>query len=136
MGQAAAKFGDNIVNKPSMTGSYLVVNLATGATSMVPLPFSGTIQQGVSNNVNIMGKPAATVGSIALGTAPLIPPLGTNFVKPPSNDATVSVGSATVKINNKPAARMMDTALVCSDPSPLPVGQVMVAGLSTVNIGG
>jgi uncharacterized Zn-binding protein involved in type VI secretion len=45
------------------------------------------------------------------------------------------MGSATVMINNKPAARMGDTAMTCNDPAPLPIGKVMVAGPPKVLIG-
>jgi uncharacterized Zn-binding protein involved in type VI secretion len=43
------------------------------------------------------------------------------------------MGSATVMINGKPAARAGDTAMTCNDPSPLPVGTVVATG--TVMIG-
>jgi uncharacterized Zn-binding protein involved in type VI secretion len=43
------------------------------------------------------------------------------------------MGSATVKINGKMAARNSDTAMTCNDPADLPIGQVVAAG--TVFIG-
>ncbi len=44
------------------------------------------------------------------------------------------MGSATVKINGKMAARNGDTAITCNDPADIPVGKVVAAG--TVIIGG
>lgn len=138
MGQAAAKLGDKIINKPGMQDIHMVVTAILPPPPPVPvmLPFSGIIQGGVSSNVRIMGKPAATVGSTAKNIPPHIPPAGTTFVIPPTNEGTIISGSMTVKINSKMAARQGDTALTCDDPAPMPVGQVDVPGISTVNIGG
>jgi uncharacterized Zn-binding protein involved in type VI secretion len=79
-----------------------------------------------------MGKPAATVDSKATNT-PSHVPQGGQFQKQPSNKATIKMGSPTVKINGKMAARMGDMAMTCSDPSELPLGQVIATG--TVYIG-
>jgi uncharacterized Zn-binding protein involved in type VI secretion len=43
------------------------------------------------------------------------------------------IGSPTVKINGKMAARSGDTAMTCNDPTDLPVGKVIATG--TVYIG-
>jgi uncharacterized Zn-binding protein involved in type VI secretion len=43
------------------------------------------------------------------------------------------MGSMTVMINNKPAARTGDTAMTCNDPADMPVGKVVA--ISTVMIG-
>lgn len=99
----------------------------------LPHPFSGIIDGNLSQDVNIMGMPAATVDSTASNTPPHIPQ-GGPFQSPPSNKATIKVGSATVKINGKMAARNGDTAMTCNDPSDLPAGTVMAVG--TVLIGG
>jgi uncharacterized Zn-binding protein involved in type VI secretion len=78
--------------------------------------------------------PAATVDSTADNTPPHIPtPPGTAFQKPPANKATIKIGSPTVKINGKMAARNGDSAETCNDPTDLPVGQVIAVG--TVFIG-
>jgi uncharacterized Zn-binding protein involved in type VI secretion len=53
---------------------------------------------------------------------------------PPSNKATIQLGSATVMIGGKAAARNGDIALTCNDPSDLPAGTVVA--VSTVAIGG
>ncbi|GAA4547905.1 PAAR domain-containing protein [Amycolatopsis samaneae] len=99
----------------------------------MPHPFSGIIDAGVSANVRIEGRFAATVGSTATNTPPHLPQGGT-FVKPPSNRGQITLGSLTVRINGKPAARAGDTALTCNDPVDLPVGTVVA--VSTVRIGG
>jgi uncharacterized Zn-binding protein involved in type VI secretion len=84
--------------------------------------------------VRIAGKPAATVDSTADATPAHIPtPPGTAFQNPPANKATIRVGSPTVKVNGKAAARNGDTAATCNDPTDLPVGTVIAVG--TVLIG-
>jgi uncharacterized Zn-binding protein involved in type VI secretion len=98
----------------------------------LPHPFSGIIDGGLSTDVNIMGKPAAVQGSTATNT-PAHVPQGGPFQKPPANKATIQLGSATVLINGKPAARGGDMALTCNDPADMPVGTVMAVG--TVLIG-
>jgi uncharacterized Zn-binding protein involved in type VI secretion len=105
MGQPAAKQGDQIV----ATDTHIVM-VPVPPPTPTPLthPFAGIISGALSSDVNIMGMPAATV-------------------------ATIKVGSATVKINGKAAARNGDTAETCNDPSDLPVGTVVAAG--TVLIG-
>jgi len=80
-----------------------------------------------------MGKPAATVDSTATNT-PAHVPQGGQFQKPPTNKGKVQMGSTTVKINGKMAARNGDVAMTCNDPSDLPVGKVVAVG--TVMIGG
>jgi uncharacterized Zn-binding protein involved in type VI secretion len=129
MGQPAAKQGDKI------TAVDIHLIQPPGATPPVPTPhpFSGIIDGGLSADVNIQNMPAATLGSTATNTPPHIP-IGGTFVKPPSNRGTITKGSATVLINNKPAARSGDTALTCNDPVDAPVGTVVAVG--TVYIGG
>lgn len=133
MGQPAAKKGDQIV----ATDTHIVMVPAPPGPPVptpLPHPFTGIISGGLSSDVNIMGMPAATVDSTADNTPPHIPtPPGTSFQSPPANKGTIKVGSATVKINGKMAARNGDTAQTCNDPSDLPVGQVIAVG--TVFIG-
>ncbi|HEY5956247.1 MAG TPA: PAAR domain-containing protein, partial [Polyangiaceae bacterium] len=100
----------------------------------LPHPFTGMLNGGLSSDVNIMGKPAATVDSTADNSPAHIPtPPGTAFQKPPTNKATIKLGSSTVKINGKMAARNGDMAMTCNDPSDMPVGTVIAVG--TVLIG-
>ncbi|WP_228020802.1 PAAR domain-containing protein [Microcystis sp. LEGE 08355] len=100
----------------------------------LPHPFIGIINGNLSADVKIMGMAAATVDSTADNIPPHIPtPPGTAFQNPPANKATIKIGSPTVKINGKMAARNSDTAETCNDPADLPVGQVIAVG--TVLIG-
>lgn len=99
----------------------------------LPHPFTGIIDGSLSTDVKIMGMAAATVDSTASNTPPHIPQ-GGPFQSPPSNKATIKLGSVTVKINGKMAARNGDMAMTCNDPSDLPAGQVIAVG--TVMIGG
>src|ERR1041384_7022440 len=132
MGQPAAKQGDQIV------ATDVHIGMVPGPTNPVPTPlphpFMGIIGSGLSSDVNIMGRDAATVGSTADNTPPHIStPPANAFQKPPSNKATIQVGSATVRINGKMAARNGDMAITCNDPADLPAGTVMAVG--TVFIG-
>lgn len=132
MGQPAAKQGDQIV----ATDTHIVMVPSPGGPVPTPLPhpFTGIINGSLSSDVNIAGLPAAVVDSTADNTPPHIPtPPGTSFQKPPSNKATVQMGSATVKINGKAAARNGDKAMTCNDPADLPSGTIVAAG--TVMIG-
>ena len=133
MGQPAAKHGDQIV----AVDMHIVMVPAPPAPPVptpMPHPFAGIIGGGLSSDVKIMGLPAATVDSTADNTPPHIPtPPGTSFQKGPSNKATIKVGSPTVKINGKMAARNGDMAETCNDPADLPAGTVIAVG--TVFIG-
>lgn len=129
MAQPAAKQGDQIV----ATDMHMVI-VPSGPPMLLPHPFSGIIDGGLSRDVNIMGRPAATVGSTATNNPPHIPtPPGTAFQKPPPNKGTIRIGSPTVMINGKAAARHGDSAETCNDPTDLPLGTVIA--MSTVFIG-
>lgn len=131
MGQPAAKQGDQIV---AIDTHIVMVPVPPPTPTPLLHPFTGIINGALSSDVNIMGMPAATVDSTADNTpAHIATPPGTSFQKPPSNKGTIKVGSATVKINGKAAARNGDPAETCNDPSDLPVGTVVAAG--TVLIG-
>jgi len=125
MGQPAAKQSDQIV----ATDTHIIlIPAAAGATVPTPLPhpFIGMIDGELSSD------PAATVDSTATNTPSHIPQ-GGPFQSPPSNKGTIKMGSATVKINGKDAARNGDMAETCNDPADMPVGQVIAVG--TVFIG-
>jgi uncharacterized Zn-binding protein involved in type VI secretion len=131
MGQPAAKQGDQI----TATDVHIIMISAVPSPIPTPLPhpFMGIINGNLSSDVKIMGMPAATVDSTSMNTPPHIPQ-GGPFQKPPSNKATIKLGSTTVKINGKMAARNGDMAMTCNDPSDLPSGTVVAVG--TVLIGG
>lgn len=131
MGQPAAKQGDQVM----ATDIHIIMIPAPPGSPVptpLPHPFMGILQMGLSTNVMIMGRPAATVDSIAINTPPHIPQ-GGPFQKPPSNQGKVMLGSPTVKINGKMAARNGDMVQTCNDPTDLPVGTVIAVG--TVMIG-
>jgi uncharacterized Zn-binding protein involved in type VI secretion len=130
MGQPAAKEGDQVVG----TDIHIIMIPSPGGPVPTPLPhpFIGQLDGALSSDVNIGGKAAAVQGSTATNTPSHIPQ-GGPFQSPPSNKAEIQMGSATVFINGKAAARMGDTAKTCNDPSDMPVGTVIAAG--TVFIG-
>ena len=124
MGQPAAKQGDQI----TATDIHIIMIPSPGGPVPTPLPhpFVGIIGGSLSPDVKIMGRPAAVVGSTADNTPHI--PQGGPFQKPPTNRGQIIMGSPTVFINGKPAARNGDTALTCNDPADLPVGTVVAVG--------
>jgi uncharacterized Zn-binding protein involved in type VI secretion len=133
MGQPAAKANDQVV----ATDTHIV--LVPAGPSLVPTPlphpFSGILDGGLAGTVSIGGQGAAVVGSTADNSPPHLPtPPGTAFQAPPSNRGSVQMGSATVKIEGKAAARNGDVAQTCNDPADLPVGTIVAVG--TVMVGG
>jgi len=130
MGQPAAKQGDQVVGMD--THIVLIPSPGGPVPTPLPHPFNGMIDGGLSSNVSMMGRPAATQGSTADNLPPHVPQ-GGPFQKPPTNRATIITGSASVLINGRSAARNGDTALTCNDPADQPVGTVVASG--TVMIG-
>ena len=124
MGQPAAAQGDQVT---AMDTHLVIVPSGPPVTQM--LPFSGRLVDGLSSNVRIQQRPAAVSGSTAVNT-PLHLPIapGTAFSRPPSNQGTVQSGSATVRINGRPAARAGDPVTTCNDPADLPAGTIVAAG--------
>lgn len=129
MGQPAAKQGDQVV----ATDTHIVIIGPPPGPTPLPHPFVGKLDGSLSGDVNIQGKPAAVQGSTATNS-PAHVPQGQSFQKPPSNRGTVQLGSGTVLINGKPAARNGDKVVTCNDPADLPVGTIVA--VSTVFIGG
>ncbi len=121
MGQPAAKLGDKVVGTCI---HIILIPAIVPVPTPIPHPFNATIDAALSANVNVMKRPAATVGSIAHNLPPHIP-LGGPFARPPTNMARIITGSPSVFINGKPVARNTDTALICSDPVDLPNGKVV-----------
>ena len=131
--QPAAKQGDMV----QALDTHIVMVPSPGGPVPTPTPghpFNGIINGGLSPNVTIMGAPAATANSTAINQPPHIPIGGPSFQVPPTNQATIVMGSSTVLINGKGAARNGDPAQTCDDVVPLPQGQVIATG--TVLIGG
>jgi uncharacterized Zn-binding protein involved in type VI secretion len=137
MAQGAAKQGDSIVNAADIH-IVLVPSPGGPVPTPQPCPFNGKITLNTSLNVRINSRPAATVGSMAQNLPPHIPASGA-FQVPPTNLGQVVMGSMTVRINGKAAARAGDFCETCHDVPPAgpqgPPPTVQVLGLSTVNIG-
>ncbi|MBX0331212.1 PAAR domain-containing protein [Oscillochloris sp. ZM17-4] len=134
MGKLAARQGDRVV---ATDIHIILVPAAAGAPvpTPTPLPFSGALDGGLSADVRVNSRPAATQGSTATNTPPHIP-AGGPFQRPPSNRSQIVSGSLRVQINGKPAARAGDTALTCNDPVDLPNGSVVVTpGARPVSVG-
>ena len=131
MGQPAAKQGDQVI----ATDIHIVMIPSPGGPIPTPLPnpFTGQLDGALATDVKIEGKAAAVEGSTATNVPSHIP-AGGPFQMPPANKATIQLGSATVMIGGKAAARNGDIALTCNDPSDLPAGTVVA--VSTVVIGG
>jgi uncharacterized Zn-binding protein involved in type VI secretion len=125
MGQPIAKQGDTVV----ATDIHIIMIPSPGGPVPTPLPhpFNGMITGSLSSNVKAMGQPVAVMGSTADNMPPHIPQ-GGPFQKAPTNKGTIIMGSATVMVNNKPAARNGDTVLTCNDPADLPVGSIIAVG--------
>lgn len=123
MGQPAVVMGDQVL----ATDIHIIMIPAPPGPPVptpLPHPFVGKITQGCSTNVTIGGKPAATKDSIAQNLPPHIPQ-GGPFQKPPSNMGKIMMGSTTVKINGKPAARVGDMVQTCADPADMPGAQIV-----------
>ncbi|SRR6266508_485577 len=132
MGQPAARMNDPV----TAVDTHIIMNPSPGGPvpTPTPHPFNGKLLNNLSTNVMIDGLAAATQGSIAMNIPPHVPIGAGPFMKPPTNQGTVQMGSTTVLINNKPAARVGDTVMTCNDPVDLPVGTI-VSGSTSVLIG-
>jgi uncharacterized Zn-binding protein involved in type VI secretion len=103
----------------------------------LPHPYAGTITIGCATNVLIGNKPAAVLGSGLVNTPPHIPtPPGTAPAVPPTNDGKIILGSATVLIGGKPAARLGDMCMPCTNSTPPGTATIAGPGVPTVIIGG
>lgn len=126
MGQPAAKQGDQVVG----TDIHIVMIPAPPGSPIptpLPHPFAGQLDGQLSSDVKIEGKAAAVEGSTATNS-PAHVPQGGPFQKPPTNRGTVQMGSTTVLINGKGAARSGDPVMTCNDPSDAPVGSIVAVG--------
>ncbi|GAB1513191.1 PAAR domain-containing protein [Actinophytocola sp. KF-1] len=130
MGEAAAKQGDRVIG----TDVHVVLVPSSGGPVPTPmsLPFTATITERCSPDVSIEGKAAAVAGSGTANQPPHVAPTG-RFAREPANRGRVLLGSATVFVNGKPAARAGDRVLTCNDPADAPSG--VVQATSTVLIG-
>ena len=133
MGKPIARQADQV----TAVDIHIVLVPTPGGPVPTPLPhsFAGQLMSALSTSVTANGKPVATVDSIAQNLPPHLPtPPGVSFQKPPANQGTVMLGSATVKVGGKMVARAGDIVKTCNDPADAPVGQIIAAG--TVLVGG
>jgi uncharacterized Zn-binding protein involved in type VI secretion len=121
----AAKATDAVVG----TDTHILMIPSPGGPvpTPTPMPFAGTLSGALSEDVLIEEQAAAVVGSTADNTVPHIP-TGGPFQKTPSNKGTVQVGSGSVLINGKAAARAGDTVMTCNDPADAPNGTIIAVG--------
>jgi uncharacterized Zn-binding protein involved in type VI secretion len=114
---------------------HIVLVPTPGGPIPIPLPhpFGGQVNADTVTTVKIGGQPAAVVGSRAANQPAHVPtPPGASFQKPPLNQGTVFMGSATVKIGGRAAARGGDPVTTCNDPVDQPVGSLIAAGTVTI----
>lgn len=133
MGQPLARQNDSVL------GTDMHVVMVPAGPSLVPTPlphpFAGRLTGGLSANVQAGGQAVAMQDSTADNSPPHLPtPPGTSFQSPPANRGTVLMGSATVRINGRAAARAGDAVTTCNDPADAPMGSIMAAG--SVLVGG
>lgn len=129
MGTPAAVMGDRVT---AVCAIHLIPGAMGAPQPSPPLPFSAPLLQGLATKVLIAGKPAAVQGSSGYNTPPHVGLHPSDlFMAPTQQRATVVMGSATVLIEGKPAAKTGSTCTVCSG---LP-GQ-LVGTAATVLIGG
>ncbi len=98
----------------------------------LPHPFVGQLDRELSSDVQVEGKPTATVGSLATANPKHIPQGGA-FHKPPKDEAKVKTGGESVLVNDKAIAREGDVCWTCNDPMDLPTG--VVIAVSSVVVG-
>jgi uncharacterized Zn-binding protein involved in type VI secretion len=129
----AAKKGDRVMG----TCTHVVQVPTVGGPIPTPIPghpFVGELDDGLSEDVLIENQPAAYKGSIAHNKPQHIAMGGPAFQPPlPRDEGSVEVGSSSVEINGKAAARTGDPATTCCIART--PGTVMVAS-SSVEIGG
>ncbi len=101
----------------------------------LPHPFNGTITSATVPTVKVGGQPVATRDSTATNSPPHIAlPPGVMFQKPPANQGSVMVASATVLAGGKGIARVGDPVKTCNDPADLPAG-IIAGPAGTVMVG-
>jgi uncharacterized Zn-binding protein involved in type VI secretion len=125
--QPIAKMGDTI----TAMDTHIVMVPSPGGPVPTPTPghpYNGMINGGLSSNVMIGGMAVATINSTAVNQPPHIPIGGPSFQVPPTNQATIMLGSTTVMVNGLGVARNGDSARTCDDINPAPAGTVIAVG--------
>lgn len=133
MGAPIATAGSTVVG----VDLHIVMVPTPGGPVPTPLPhpYNGAIQSGVSGTVFAAGQAVATQDSVSTNQPAHLPtPPGVTFQKPPSNQGSVLLGSATVMAGGKGVARVGDQVTTCNDPADQPVSSI-VAPAGTVMVG-
>jgi len=118
-----AKAGDRVV----AVDTHLVIPETGGPPVVVTLPFDAGLDAELSPNVVSEHRAVALVGSVGHQIpGHVVAPK--SFVKAPSNQSRIVVGSATVLANHRPIARNGDAAETCNDPVDAAVGTVVASG--------
>ncbi len=130
MSVPAAVLGDRITG---LCAIHQIPNPASGAPQPgPPMPFSAPVLQGLAPTVLIAGKPAVVAGSSGYNTPPHVGLHPADpFMLPMNQIGTVVVGSATVLIEGKPAAKTGSSCTICAGAP----GQLLGTA-ATVLIGG
>jgi len=130
MGQPAAVMGDKV---SATCATHQIPNPASGAPQPAsPMPFSAPLTQNLAPTVQIGNNPAVVVGSSGLNLPPHVGLHPSDpFMAPPTQQATVTGGSASVLFEGKPAARTGSPCTVCAGAP----GQ-LAGTAATVLIGG
>jgi uncharacterized Zn-binding protein involved in type VI secretion len=129
MGTPAAVMGDRI---SAVCAIHMIPGPVGNPMPSPPMPFSAPLLQSLATKVLIGGKPAAVQGSSGFNTPPHVGLHPSDpFMVPPQQRGTVMMGSTTVLMEGKPAARTGSPCTVCAG---LP-GQ-LTGTAATVLIGG
>jgi uncharacterized Zn-binding protein involved in type VI secretion len=130
MGTPAAVMGDQVTGTCPI---HQIPNPATGVPQPAPpLPFAAPLLTGLATRTLIGGKPAAVQGSSGLNTPPHLGLHASDpFMVPATQRAQVVMGSTTVLIEGKPAARTGSSCTICAGTP----GQ-LTGSAATVLIGG
>src|SRR4051812_34869695 len=102
MGRPAAKQNDRVTG----TDTHILMVPSPGGPvpTPTPMPFQGMLSGSLSPDVLVDNQPAAVEGSTAANAPGHVPSAGP-FQKPPSDQGTIQMGSSSVLINSKAAAR-------------------------------
>ena len=110
-GTPAAVMGDRIIG--TCMGHQIPSPPAGNPGPAPPMPFSAPLLQGLATKVLIAGKAAAVVGSSGINTPPHVGLHPSDpFFAPPAQQGRVVMGSTTVLIEGKPAAKSGSQALI------------------------
>lgn len=112
MGEPAAVMGDQVIGTCMI---HLIPNPTSGVPQPgTPFPFSAPLVQSVAASVLIGGKPAVVMGSTGYNTPPHVGLHPADpFVVPTTQIGSVVAGSATVLLENRPAAKTGSACVMC-----------------------